>query len=127
MKQISLQVVLGALVGVVCGCASALFLTMLEWVTATRVADERWVWALPLGGLAIGLVCRAGAHTHRHTGSLASAQERDVGVKEPGEPAPRRPRRIRGGIRPVRRTGTRQDRQPDETCDTRMKSVHVAS
>lgn len=56
MKQISLQVVLGALVGVVCGCASALFLTMLEWVTATRVADERWVWALPLGGLAIGLV-----------------------------------------------------------------------
>ncbi len=56
MKQVSLQVTLGALVGVVCGCASAAFLLLLEFVTATRVADERWVWALPLGGLAIGLV-----------------------------------------------------------------------
>ena len=56
MKQTGLQVLLGALVGVACGCASALFLTMLEWVTATRVVDERWVWALPLGGFGIGLV-----------------------------------------------------------------------
>lgn len=56
MKQVGLQVLLGALVGVLCGGASALFLTLLEWATAPRVADERWVWALPLGGLAIGFV-----------------------------------------------------------------------
>ncbi|MDP2269528.1 MAG: chloride channel protein [Archangium sp.] len=48
--------VLGALVGVVCGIASAIFLLLLDVVTHVRVHDERFVSALPLAGLVIGLV-----------------------------------------------------------------------
>lgn len=47
---------LGALVGVVAGAASALFLWLLDEATAFRMAHERIVWALPLAGLAIGWV-----------------------------------------------------------------------
>ncbi|HEX6240342.1 MAG TPA: chloride channel protein [Polyangiales bacterium] len=45
---------LGALVGVVCGSASALFLAALERATALREERSSLVWALPLAGLAIG-------------------------------------------------------------------------
>lgn len=47
---------LGALVGLICGAASALFLTLLEVVTNVRLHDERLVFALPVAGLLIGLV-----------------------------------------------------------------------
>jgi len=47
-------VVLGSVVGVVCGAASALFLWALERATALRVAHEWIVYALPVAGLAIG-------------------------------------------------------------------------
>lgn len=46
----------GALVGVACGVASAIFLLLLDVVTHVRVHDERYVYALPLAGLVIGLV-----------------------------------------------------------------------
>ncbi len=45
---------LGALVGVVCGAASALFLFLLDRATAYREAHELLVYALPVAGLAIG-------------------------------------------------------------------------
>lgn len=45
---------LGALVGVACGAASALFLWLLERATSLRLAHERIVFALPLAGLVIG-------------------------------------------------------------------------
>ncbi len=48
--------VLGALVGVVSGISSAIFLLLLDVVTHVRVHDERYVYALPLAGLVIGLV-----------------------------------------------------------------------
>jgi H+/Cl- antiporter ClcA len=48
--------VLGAVVGVVCGLASALFLWLLDLVTHFRTSHERIVFTLPLAGLAIGLV-----------------------------------------------------------------------
>lgn len=48
--------VLGALVGVACGVASAIFLLLLEVVTHVRVHDERWVYGLPVAGLVLGLV-----------------------------------------------------------------------
>ena len=48
--------VLGSSVGVLCGAASALFLWLLERATAFRVAHEGIVYALPIAGLAIGLV-----------------------------------------------------------------------
>jgi H+/Cl- antiporter ClcA len=48
--------VLGALVGAVCGAASALFLWLLERAGALRVAHEQLVFALPVAGLAIGAI-----------------------------------------------------------------------
>jgi H+/Cl- antiporter ClcA len=45
---------LGALVGVVCGAASALFLWLLARATEYRVAHDSIVYALPLAGLALG-------------------------------------------------------------------------
>lgn len=47
---------LGAVVGVLCGVASAVFLHLLEIATATRESDPRLAWALPLAGLAIGWI-----------------------------------------------------------------------
>jgi H+/Cl- antiporter ClcA len=48
--------VLGAVVGVLAGLSSALFLKTLEWVTATR-GDHGWLlFLLPLAGLLLGLV-----------------------------------------------------------------------
>lgn len=49
-------ILLGALVGVVCGAASALFLWLLDVVTNTRNRNEILVLSLPLAGLAIGWV-----------------------------------------------------------------------
>ncbi len=46
--------VLGALIGVVCGAASALFLWLLAKATGYRVDHELIVYFLPLAGLAIG-------------------------------------------------------------------------
>lgn len=45
---------LGALVGVACGCASALFLFLLERATHLREGHEVIVYTLPLAGLVIG-------------------------------------------------------------------------
>jgi H+/Cl- antiporter ClcA len=56
LKLIGQWVVLGAGVGIVCGLASALFLFLLEHATAFRTAHEPIVYALPLLGLAMGLV-----------------------------------------------------------------------
>ena len=47
---------LGAWVGAVSGCASALFLTALSWATDYRVAHPWLLWGLPVAGLVIGLV-----------------------------------------------------------------------
>jgi H+/Cl- antiporter ClcA len=47
-------VALGALVGAVCGSASALFLALLDRATALRLAHPPLVLALPLAGLALG-------------------------------------------------------------------------
>jgi H+/Cl- antiporter ClcA len=45
---------LGAVVGVLCGAGSALFLWLLDAATVFREGHERIVFALPLAGLAIG-------------------------------------------------------------------------
>jgi H+/Cl- antiporter ClcA len=47
---------LGSLVGVLCGAASALFLWLLERATTFRGAHEQLVFALPLAGLGIGWI-----------------------------------------------------------------------
>lgn len=47
---------LGAVVGVACGIASAVFLLSLDFVTAYRNAHEGLVYALPVAGLVVGLL-----------------------------------------------------------------------
>ncbi len=49
-------IVLGAVVGVVCGAGSALFLGLLELATGFRTGHVSIVWALPLAGLALGWI-----------------------------------------------------------------------
>ena len=49
-------IALGAIVGVFCGAASALFLFLLDEVTDYRGGHETLVYFLPLAGLAIGVV-----------------------------------------------------------------------
>ncbi|HEX4340924.1 MAG TPA: chloride channel protein [Polyangiaceae bacterium] len=49
-------IVLGALVGVLCGAASAGFLFLLERATAFRNAHELVVYTLPVAGLVIGFL-----------------------------------------------------------------------
>ncbi|HVY29495.1 MAG TPA: chloride channel protein [Polyangiaceae bacterium] len=56
LKSLGLGLVFGALVGVLCGAASALFLWLLELATGFRLAHEQLVYALPLAGVVIGLV-----------------------------------------------------------------------
>lgn len=48
--------VLGAIVGVLSGAASAFFLWLLERATTFRLGHERIVYTLPLAGLAIGWI-----------------------------------------------------------------------
>ncbi|MHA7627233.1 chloride channel protein [Corallococcus sp. M7] len=47
---------LGAIVGGVCGVASAVFLALLEAATEFRVAHESLVYALPVAGLVLGAI-----------------------------------------------------------------------
>ena len=47
-------IVLGAVVGIACGMASALFLVALERVTRLRVGHESIVYLLPIAGLVVG-------------------------------------------------------------------------
>jgi H+/Cl- antiporter ClcA len=55
-------VVLGAAVGLMSGCASALFLRLLEQATSTRDAHPTLVFTLPIAGLVMGLLLeRAGS------------------------------------------------------------------
>jgi H+/Cl- antiporter ClcA len=49
-------VLLGAVVGVACGLASAIFLIVLEKVTRFRTGHELIVYSLPLAGVVIGLL-----------------------------------------------------------------------
>ena len=48
-------IVLGALVGVLAGLASAGFLITLDWATETRLEHPWLLWLLPVAGLAVGL------------------------------------------------------------------------
>ncbi len=56
LRALVVWLALGALVGALCGAASALFLWLLEHATALRMAHEELVLALPVAGLLIGWV-----------------------------------------------------------------------
>jgi len=47
---------LSTLVGALAGSASALLLVALDWATATREADHRLVWLMPVAGFVVGWI-----------------------------------------------------------------------
>jgi H+/Cl- antiporter ClcA len=55
-RALTQWVLLGGVVGVVCGVASAVFLFLLEEATRFREAHPGWVYALPLAGGVLGVV-----------------------------------------------------------------------
>ena len=55
-RRVGETALLGALVGVLCGAASALFLWGLDGVTRLRTSHEALVYALPLAGLVLGAI-----------------------------------------------------------------------
>jgi H+/Cl- antiporter ClcA len=80
-----LIVSLAALVGLLCGGAASLFLTLLDWVTDTRVHHSELVFLLPVAGLLVGLVYqRWGAPVARGTGLVIDA------LADGGPPVPLR-------------------------------------
>lgn len=56
LRKLTEWLLLGTLVGLLCGAASALFLWLLELATSTRTRQPLLIYALPLAGLLIGLV-----------------------------------------------------------------------
>ena len=54
LKSAAKWTVLGGIVGVLAGTASWVFLVSLAWATATRLANPRLIFLLPLGGFAMG-------------------------------------------------------------------------
>lgn len=69
LRGLTLQVALGALVGALCGVASAAFLWLLDEVTTLR-GQHTWLpWTLPVIGVLIGVVyLRWGRPVQRGTG-----------------------------------------------------------
>lgn len=56
LPAVASWIVLGTVVGVVSGCASAVFLLLLDGATDFREGHEALVWALPLAGLVLGWI-----------------------------------------------------------------------
>jgi chloride channel protein, CIC family len=56
MARLAQWIVLGSMVGLLCGAASAVFLWLLDRATQFRTGHEWIVYTLPLAGLAIGWV-----------------------------------------------------------------------
>ncbi|MGZ8752341.1 MAG: voltage-gated chloride channel family protein [Acidimicrobiia bacterium] len=79
-------IVLGAVVGVLAGVASAAFLAAIEWATDTREANAWLIGLLPVGGLAIGLAY--------HYGGGRSAEGNNLIIDEIHEPTAWVPKRM---------------------------------
>jgi len=79
---------LGALVGIVTGNASALFLALLELATSTRVASPYLVYALPLAGLGMGALYARFGDSVRAGNNLIIDTIHDEGPELPLRMAP---------------------------------------
>jgi H+/Cl- antiporter ClcA len=74
LRPLGQWLVLGTLVGVLCGTASAAFLWLLELATEFRTGHERIVYALPVAGLALGwIIDRFGQATKGGTNLVIDA------------------------------------------------------
>jgi len=79
---------LGAVVGVVCGASSALFLWLLERATAFREGHEVIVYTLPLAGLAVGWVYERFGQSIKAGNNLVIDTIHDEGPEIPVRMAP---------------------------------------
>ncbi len=79
---------LGALVGALCGGASALFLLLLDRATALRVGHEAIVYALPFAGLVIGWFYERFGGAARAGNNLVIDAIHDGGQRVPVRMAP---------------------------------------
>lgn len=88
----------GALIGVVAGCSSALFLYLLERITSQRVAHGALVWLLPIAGLVLGFGYeRWGASVARGT-SLVIDRARSADTATPAVPCRMAPMVLAGTL-----------------------------
>ena len=81
-------IVLGSLVGVLCGAASALFLWLLERATEFRSGNEVIVYTLPLAGLVIGWVYERFGQSIKAGNNLVIDTIHDEGPEIPVRMAP---------------------------------------
>jgi H+/Cl- antiporter ClcA len=79
---------LGALVGMVCGAASAVFLWLLDRATAFRSSQELIVYALPLAGLVLGWVVERFGQATKAGNNLVIDTIHDGGPEIPLRMAP---------------------------------------
>lgn len=79
-------ITLGTLVGVLAGCASAVFLLALQWATAAFDTTPWLLYLLPVGGLAIGAAY--------HYGGGRSSEGNNLIIGEIHEPTAWVPRRM---------------------------------
>jgi H+/Cl- antiporter ClcA len=79
---------LGSLVGIICGAASALFLWLLELATNFRSGHEVIVYTLPLAGLAIGWIYERFGQSIKAGNNLVIDTIHDEGPEIPVRMAP---------------------------------------
>lgn len=79
---------LGVLVGLLSGCASALFLFLLRRATDLRVDEPRLIWLLPLAGGLMGLVYQAFGREVLPGNNLVLDRIHDNGPRLPFRMAP---------------------------------------
>lgn len=79
---------LGAIVGVLCGGSSALFLWLLERATAYRAQHETLVYTLPLAGLVLGAVYERFGQSIKAGNNLVIDRIHDEGPEIPLRMAP---------------------------------------
>jgi H+/Cl- antiporter ClcA len=87
-KTLLQWIVLGAIVGVVCGAASALFLFLLDQATSFRTHHSWLVFTLPVAGLAIGWVYERYGESIKAGNNLVIDTIHDEGPEIPLRMAP---------------------------------------
>ncbi len=88
LAELGQWILLGLLVGVLCGAASALFLWLLERATAFRAGHEAIVYALPLAGAAVGLIYERFGESIKAGNNLVIDTIHDEGPEIPLRMAP---------------------------------------
>lgn len=88
LSSLGQWLLLGGLVGVACGAASALFLHLLDGATSWRTVHEGIVWLLPLAGLALGWLSERFGKSVRAGNNLVIDTIHDSGPEIPLRMAP---------------------------------------